>query len=244
MASPSAPASVPADVSDRITAAAALYAANGGAVFPTVDEVRRTAGAGAVATQQVLRDWRRRHSLPPQALPLPDSVQRDAQPLLATLWASACHAAQAGLRAEQERWSAQQAEDGRLQQELAQRCDMLDAELAALRREHGALQLAHAAQAHNLHDACAAQLARKDAESAALNARLHAEQLAAQRATVGQHSPARLCQHGNVMRSQQRAESHWHDESDLALCQWRPRRSAHGPERCYTQSRQTSPEPG
>jgi len=181
--------SIPADIAERITAAAdALYAGNGGAAFPTVDEVRRQAGSGAAATQEVLRDWRRRHSLPPRALPLPDSVQRDALPLLATLWASACHAAQAGLRAEQERWDAQHTEDGRLLEEMAQRCDVLDVQLNAIRDEHAALKQAHAAQARELHEVCAAQLVRKDVELAELNARLHAEQLAAQRAQEALHA--------------------------------------------------------
>lgn len=119
----SAFAAIPADVRDRVIAAAAdLFAESGGQTMPTVDAVRRVARVDMNAASSVMKEWRRAQTAQaaPVAVVVPASVQQASSTAIAAIWQQAQELANESLRSAQAAWEAERAELEAMRQELAE----------------------------------------------------------------------------------------------------------------------------
>ena len=83
---------IPADVRERIIAAAAdLFEQSGRETMPTVDAVRRAARVDMNAASSVMKEWRRAQTAQaaPVAVAVPESVQQASSAAVATIWQQA-----------------------------------------------------------------------------------------------------------------------------------------------------------
>ena len=83
---------IPADVRERVIAAAAdLFEQSGRQTMPTVDAVRRAARVDMNAASSVMKEWRRAQTAQaaPVAVTVPESVQQASSAAVATIWKQA-----------------------------------------------------------------------------------------------------------------------------------------------------------
>ena len=133
-----ATAHIPADVRERITAAAAeLFEQSGRETMPTVDAVRRAARVDMNAASSVMKEWRRAQTAQatPVAVSVPEVVQQASNTAMATMWQQAQQLANESLRNTQAAWETERAELDAMRQELAE----------AFERQAGELEVAGAA---------------------------------------------------------------------------------------------------
>lgn len=122
------------EISRRINDAAdQLFAENGQAAFPNVDAVRRRARANMNDVSIVMRDWRRRHSAPVEAVEdaLPATLRDAGTQLLNSFWHEASVLANTHLQEAQAIWDRERAELDEMRDQLAAAFDVQSQELAA-----------------------------------------------------------------------------------------------------------------
>ena len=136
---------IPADVRERIIAAAAdLFEQSGRETMPTVDAVRRAARVDMNAASSVMKEWRRAQTAQaaPVAVAVPESVQQASSAAVATIWQQAQELANESLRSAQAAWETERGELDAMRQELAEAFERqaveLDAAGAALETEKAA----------------------------------------------------------------------------------------------------------
>ncbi|HBU6176791.1 TPA: DNA-binding protein [Klebsiella oxytoca] len=142
--------SIPADVRDRIIAAAVeLYEQDNRESFPTVDAVRRAARADMNTTSAVMREWRRQQTVQaaPVAVTVPEVVAQANTAALAALWQQAQELANESLRAAQAGWENEREELDAMRAEMADAYESQAAELDQVRAELERVSAA-ASQAH------------------------------------------------------------------------------------------------
>lgn len=186
----STPTSIPAEVRERIVAAATeLFEQSSRQAMPTVDSVRRAARVDMNAASAVMREWRRAQmaQAAPAAVALPEAVQQAGNAALATIWLQAQELANGSLRNAQLAWEAERRELDAIRQELAEAFERQAGELEATGAALAAERESLAQQAQQLADAVAASdkaaAAVEAARAEALNAQARAEaaeQVAAQ----------------------------------------------------------------
>lgn len=135
--------SIPADVRDRIIAAAVeLYEQDSRESFPTVDAVRRAARADMNTTSAVMREWRRQQTVQaaPVAVTVPEVVAQANTAALAALWQQAQELANESLRAAQAGWENEREELDAMRAEMADAYESQAAELDQVRDELGKVQ--------------------------------------------------------------------------------------------------------
>lgn len=137
---------IPADVRERITAAATeLFEQSGRQAMPTVDTVRRAARVDMNAASAVMKEWRRAQTAQaaPVAVSVPESVQQASSAAVAAIWLQAQELANESLRSAQAAWDTERGELDAMRQELAEAFERqaieLDAAGAALAAERTAL---------------------------------------------------------------------------------------------------------
>ena len=142
-----APTAIPADVRERVIAAAAdLFEQSGRQTMPTVDAVRRAARVDMNAASSVMKEWRRAQTAQaaPVAVAVPESVQQASSAAVATIWQQAQELANESLRSAQAAWETERAELDAMRQELAEAFERqageLDAAGAALAAEKAAAE--------------------------------------------------------------------------------------------------------
>lgn len=124
---------IPADVRERIIAAAAdLFEQSGRETMPTVDAVRRAARVDMNAASSVMKEWRRAQTAQaaPVAVAVPESVQQASSAAVATIWQQAQELANESLRSAQTAWETERGELDAMRQELAEAFERQAAELA------------------------------------------------------------------------------------------------------------------
>lgn len=136
---------IPADVRDRIIAAAAdLFEQSGREAMPTVDAVRRAARVDMNAASSVMKEWRRAQTAQAAsvAVAVPESVQQASSAAVATIWQQAQELANESLRSAQAAWETERGELDAMRQELAEAFERqaveLDAAGAAMETEKAA----------------------------------------------------------------------------------------------------------
>ena len=125
---------IPADVRERIIAAAAdLFEQSGRETMPTVDAVRRAARVDMNAASSVMKEWRRAQTAQaaPVAVAVPESVQQASSAAVATIWQQAQELANESLRSAQAAWETERGELDAMRQELAEAFERQAAELEA-----------------------------------------------------------------------------------------------------------------
>jgi len=134
------PTAIPAEVRERIVAAATdLFEQSGRQAMPTVDSVRRAARVDMNAASAVMREWRRAQmaKAAQAAVVVPDAVQQAGNAALSTIWLQAQELANESLRSAQLAWEVERRELDAMRQELAE----------AFERQAGELEAAGAALA-------------------------------------------------------------------------------------------------
>ncbi len=133
---------IPADVRERITAAAAgLFEQSGRQDMPTVDAVRRAARVDMNAASAVMKEWRRAQTAQaaPVVVTVPDAVQEASAAAVASIWLQAQELANESLRNAQAAWEVERGELDAMRQELAEAFERqaieLDTAVAALAAE-------------------------------------------------------------------------------------------------------------
>jgi chromosome segregation ATPase len=164
---PMTQSTIPADVRERIIAAAVdLFEQTARQTMPTVDAVRRAARVDMNAASSVMKEWRRAQTAQaePVAVAVPESVQKAGNAALATIWQQAQELANESLRSAQAAWETERSDLDAMRQELAD----------AFERQADELDKAHAAadrlrtENTEAHQKVAAELeAARAAESAA-----------------------------------------------------------------------------
>lgn len=143
---------IPADVRERIIAAAAeLYDQAGRENLPTVDAVRRAARADMNTTSVVMREWRRAQTAQaaPVAVTVPEVVTQANTAALASLWQQAQELANESLRAAQAAWETERAELDTMRQELANAYETQATELDQVRAAAETADQAHQVQSQH-----------------------------------------------------------------------------------------------
>lgn len=185
---------IPADVRERVIAAAAdLFEQSGRQTMPTVDAVRRAARVDMNAASAVMKEWRRAQTAQaaPVAVAVPESVQQASSAAVATIWQQAQELANESLRSAQAAWETERAELDAMRQELAEAFERqageLDAAGAALAAEKAAAekqaqeladvrqQLAEAVSRADKADARIAEIEHRAADLRAELDRAHAD---------------------------------------------------------------------
>ena len=176
------PASIPAEVRERIVAAATdFFEQSGRQAMPTVDSVRRAARVDMNAASSVMREWRRAQlaQAVPAAVALPEAVQQAGNAALATIWLQAQELANESLRSAQLAWDAERRELDAMRQELVEAFERQAGELEAAGAALAAQQESFAKQAQQLADAVAASdkadAVVEAARAEALNAQARAD---------------------------------------------------------------------
>lgn len=166
---------------ERIRAAASqLYEQGGRQRVPSVDAVRKLAGANMNDVSVVMKEWRaelnKAQSVP--ASPVPEQIQYAAQQLVAALWADAEALATEGIKAIQAEREAERAEAEQLRTDIAVSYDRLAAELEKTKGDlsqavaHGAAQDELVSQLRELLATEQSARAVAEARAAASDARL------------------------------------------------------------------------
>lgn len=140
---------IPADVRERIIAAAAeLYEQAGRENLPTVDAVRRAARADMNTTSAVMKGWRRAQTVQaaPAAVQVPEAVSAAGGQAVAVLWQQAQELANESLRAAQAGWEGERAELDAMRQELADAYETQAAELDEVKAQATTADQAHQEQ--------------------------------------------------------------------------------------------------
>lgn len=122
------------DIFRRINDAAdQLFVENGQTTFPNVDGVRRRARANMNDVSLVMRDWRKRHSAPIEAVEdeLPATLRDAGSQLLKSFWHEASVLANTHLQEAQATWERERAELDEMRNQLAAAFDAQTGELAA-----------------------------------------------------------------------------------------------------------------
>jgi chromosome segregation ATPase len=135
---PMTQSTIPADVRERIIAAAAdLFEQTARQTMPTVDAVRRAARVDMNAASSVMKEWRRAQTAQaePVAVAVPEFVQKAGNAALATIWQQAQELANESLRSAQAAWETERSDLDAMRQELAD----------AFERQADELDKAHAA---------------------------------------------------------------------------------------------------
>lgn len=123
---------IPADVRERIIAAAAdLFEQSGRETMPTVDAVRRAARVDMNAASAVMKEWRRAQTAQAAPVAVPESVQQASSAAVATIWQQAQELANESLRSAQAAWETERGELDAMRQELAEAFERQAAELDA-----------------------------------------------------------------------------------------------------------------
>ena len=176
------PASIPAEVRERIVAAATeIFEQSGRQAMPTVDSVRRTARVDMNAASVVMREWRRAQlaQAAPAAVALPEAVQQAGNAALATIWLQAQELANESLRSAQFEWEAERRELDAMRQEVVDAFERQAVELESAGAALAAQQESFAKQAQQLADAVAASdkaaAVVEAARAEALNAQARAD---------------------------------------------------------------------
>ena len=146
---------IPADVRERIIAAAAdLFEQSGRQTMPTVDAVRRAARVDMNAASSVMKEWRRAQTAQaaPVAVAVPESVQQASSAAVATIWQQAQELANESLRSAQAAWETERAEQDAMRQELAEAFERQAGELEAAGAALAAERVAAEKQAQELAD--------------------------------------------------------------------------------------------
>lgn len=133
------PHTIPADVRERIVAAATeLYDRAERGRIPTVDEVRRAARTDMNSTSVIMREWRRELMAGPAApvvIDIPDPFRETNAAALAVLWRQAQEQANGSLQAAQSLWQVERAELDTMRRELADAFEVQAGELKQSREE-------------------------------------------------------------------------------------------------------------
>ena len=172
----STPTSIPAEVRERIVAAATeLFEQSSRQAMPTVDSVRRAARVDMNAASAVMREWRRAQmaQAAPAAVALPEAVQQAGNAALATIWLQAQELANGSLRNAQLAWEAERRELDAIRQELAEAFERQAGELEAAGAALAAERASFAQQAQELavvRQQLAEAAVRSDKASAAADA--------------------------------------------------------------------------
>ena len=146
---------IPADVRERVIAAAAdLFEQSGRQTMPTVDAVRRAARVDMNAASAVMKEWRRAQTAQaaPVAVAVPESVQQASSAAVATIWQQAQELANESLRSAQAAWETERAELDAMRQELAEAFERQAGELEAAGAALAAEKAAAEKQAQELAD--------------------------------------------------------------------------------------------
>ena len=128
------PTAIPAEVRERIVAAATdLFEQSGRQAMPTVDSVRRAARVDMNAASAVMREWRRAQmaKAAQAAVVVPDAVQQAGNAALSTIWLQAQELANESLRSAQLAWEVERRELDAMRQELAEAFERQEGELEA-----------------------------------------------------------------------------------------------------------------
>ena len=139
---------IPADVRERVIAAAAdLFEQSGRQTMPTVDAVRRAARVDMNAASAVMKEWRRAQTAQaaPVAVAVPESVQQASSAAVATIWQQAQELANESLRSAQAAWETERVEQDAMRQELAEAFERQAGELEALQSRLASIEAAEAA---------------------------------------------------------------------------------------------------
>lgn len=158
---------IPADVRERIIAAAAdLFEQSGRETMPTVDAVRRAARVDMNAASSVMKEWRRAQTAQaaPVAVAVPESVQQASSAAVATIWQQAQELANESLRSAQAAWETERVELDGMRQELAEAFERQAVELDAV---GAALEAEKAAAAQQAQELAAVRQQLADASSRA-----------------------------------------------------------------------------
>ncbi|QHJ01739.1 KfrA protein (plasmid) [Xylophilus rhododendri] len=138
-----APTAIPADVRERIAAAASeLFAQSARQAMPTVDAVRRAARVDMNAASTVMKEWRRAQIAQsiPVAVAVPEAVQQASAAAVAAIWLQAQELASEALRNAQAAWETERAELDALRQEMAEAFERQAGELVAAQEQVQALE--------------------------------------------------------------------------------------------------------
>ena len=167
---------IPADVRERVIAAAAdLFEQSGRQTMPTVDAVRRAARVDMNAASAVMKEWRRAQTAQaaPVAVAVPESVQQASSAAVATIWQQAQELANESLRSAQAAWETERAELDAAGAALAEEkaaAEKQAQELADVRQ-----QLAEAVSRADKADARIAEIEHRAADLRAELDRAHAD---------------------------------------------------------------------
>jgi colicin import membrane protein len=148
--------SIPADVRERVIAAAtALFEEAGRQTMPTVDAVRRAARVDMNAASSVMKEWRRAQTAQaaPVAVVVPESVQQASSAAVAAIWQQAQELANESLRSAQAGWETERSELDTMRQELAEAFERQAGELDEAGTALAAEKAASEKQAQELADA-------------------------------------------------------------------------------------------
>jgi len=129
---------IPADVRERVIAAAAeLYQQAGRERFPTVDAVRRLSRADMNSVTVLMREWRQSQTTQaaPVAVMIPDAVQQANAAAVAAMWTQATELANQSLRTAQAAWEAERQDLDDMRSELATGYEVQAAELDAAKSQ-------------------------------------------------------------------------------------------------------------
>ena len=127
---------IPADVRERVIAAAAeLYLQAGRERFPTVDAVRRSSRADMNSVTVLMREWRQSQTTQaaPVAVMIPDAVQQANAAAVAAMWTQATELANQSLRTAQAGWEAERQDLDDMRSELATGYEVQAAELETVK---------------------------------------------------------------------------------------------------------------
>lgn len=129
---------IPADVRDRVMAAAAkLFDASNQTSMPTVDMVRREARVDMNVASSVMREWRRAQmaQINVATVEVPEAVQQAMRAALGKLWEQAQELASDSLRSAQTAWDLERSELDVMRQEISDAFETQSAELEAVRAD-------------------------------------------------------------------------------------------------------------
>lgn len=130
-------------VSDRIMAAAEeLYAQNGRAAFPLVDDVRRAAKANMNEVVRVMKTWRGQKLAQaiPVAIEVPAAIEQVSRTALVALWQAAQEQASGSLRSAQMAWDAERMESDAVNAQTAAAYEAKATALEAVQADMAQLQ--------------------------------------------------------------------------------------------------------
>ncbi len=129
---------IPAEVRDRVTAAAVeLYEQADRQRFPTVDSVRRLSRADMNTVSVVMKDWRQAQTKQVEtvAVAVPEAIQQANSAAVAALWLNATELANQSLRSAQSGWEKERTELDDMRAELASGYETQATEFEAAKKQ-------------------------------------------------------------------------------------------------------------